>query len=190
VGMGADPEFPLRSLAEATGCPIPVSGSRTSPHEVGLSLREIAEPGSELLVARSPHALHARTRRTPGSFPIRLSRRSEELRALSWTSAPLQGFRPVAPADPSPGRLLPWGFCPLRRISRADPVHPGLPHPAPSDLGVWIPPRRLAPCARFRSEDRTPSLGFTLQGLIPSGQPHPFPGRFPHVVSGSPVLFL
>jgi hypothetical protein len=190
VSIGADPECPLRSLEEATGRPGPVTGTRTSPRGVGLSFREIAEPGSEPLVARSPLDLHARTRRPPGSFPKRLALRSEELRALSWTSAPLQGFRPVAPADPYPDRLLPWGFCPLRRFSIAGPVHPGLPHPAPSDLRVWIPSRRLAPCARYRSEDRTPPLGFTLQGFVPSGQPHPFPGRCPHAVSGSPVLLL
>ena len=110
---------------------------------------------------------------------MRLSRHSEEFRALSWTSAPLQGFQPVAPADPSPGRLLPWGSSPLRRRSIAGPVHPGLPHPAPSDLRVWIPSRRLAPCARIRSEDRTPSLGFTLQGLCTLQPAAPVSGPWP-----------
>jgi hypothetical protein len=91
---------------EATGCPVPVTGFRTSPRGVGLPCRVFTDPGSGPLVARTPHALGAETLGS-GVFPGPATRCSEKRRVLSWASAPLQGFRPVAPADPLPGRLLP-----------------------------------------------------------------------------------
>jgi hypothetical protein len=88
VSEGDRSGVPPSESCEATDRPIPVAGSRTSPHEVGLPFREIAEPGSGLLVARAPPALCARTRRTPGSFPVRLPETPK-------SSGPSHGLRPL-----------------------------------------------------------------------------------------------
>jgi hypothetical protein len=62
-----------------------------------------------------------------------------------------------------PDRLLPWGSCPLRRTPRADPAHPGLPHPAPSDHSVFT----LSPACSLRA---APTRGLdAVLGVHPSG---------------------
>jgi hypothetical protein len=149
----------------------------------------VTEPGSGLLVARSPLALGARTRWAPGSFPIRLP-------VVPENSGPSHGLRlPFRVSDRSlrPTRL---------RVDSSHGVHrpyddathrsgsPGLASPGTFRPQGFDPLVGLLPARGTRSEDREPSLGFTLQGLIPSSQPHPFPGRDPLAVSGSPCLLL
>jgi len=124
---------------------------------------------------------------TPGCFPVRPPglRRA---RALSWAWAPLQGFQPVAPADPFPDRLLPWSSFPYgdaREQVRLTRVCLTRHLPASG----FRPSRRLAPCWRSRSEDRSRPWGSPFRAC-PFDQPHPFPGRCPPAVSGPPCLLL
>jgi len=129
VSEGDRSGVPPSESREATGRPIPVTGSRTSPHEVGLSFREIAEPGSGLLVTRAPPVLCARARWTPGSFPGRLpdtpksSGPSRELRPLYRVSD--RSLRPTRlRVDSSHGVLRPYD---VFRESRSG--SPGLASP-------------------------------------------------------------
>jgi hypothetical protein len=163
VGEGADPEFPFGVSRKRLAVRSPSPGHE--PPLLGLACPPEWSPSrvSELLVARAPPCPRRANALGSGVFPGPATRRSEEHRALSWASAPLQGFRPVAPADPSPGRLLPWGSSPLRRRPRTDPVHPGLPHPAPSGLRVST----LTPACSLRA---TPTRRlYAVRGVHPSG---------------------
>jgi hypothetical protein len=144
---GADPEFPFGVSRKRPAVRSPSPGH--GPPLLGSTCPPEWSPSrvSELLVARAPPCPRRASALGSGVFPGPATRSSEERRALSWASAPLQGFLPVAPAGPSPGRLLPWGSLPLRRHPRADPVHPGLPHPAPSGLRVST----LSPACSLRT---------------------------------------
>jgi hypothetical protein len=158
----------------------PSPGHRTSPPGVSLPSRVLAEPGSGSSVSRSPPALGAFA---PGSgvFPGPASRGSEEHRGPLLGLAPLQGFQPTAPAGPKTGSSR-GVLRPDDDRTSAGPAHPGLPHPAPSGLRVST----LPPACSLRTlpiRGSAPSLGFTLQGLAPSGRPRPFPDPCPPAVS-------
>jgi hypothetical protein len=147
----------------ATGRPLPVAGSRTSPHGVGLPSRGLTGPGSGILVARSPHALGARTRLDSGVFPGPASRAPKSTGPLLGLGPPT-GFPTGRSGRPVAGSAPPMEFVPLRRRARAGPAHPGLPHPAPSGLRVST----LSPaCSLLALPVRGPEppMGFTLQGL-------------------------
>jgi len=134
VGEGADPEFPLRSLEEATGCPIPVAGSRTSPPGVGLPSRVVTEPGERASGCPRPPLPSARERaglrvlsrsgyptlrRAPGplmgfgsptGFPT-----SRSGRPVSGPTPPMGFFAPTTTAahrSGSPGLTSPGTFRP------------------------------------------------------------------------------
>jgi hypothetical protein len=129
----------------------------------------------------APPLPSAPRRWTPGSFPVRLP----DVPKNAGTSP---GLRPPFRVSDRPLRPTRFRIGSSREVrsptttTPADPVHPGLPHPAPSGLRVSDPLAGLLPASA-----PDPRIGCRPWGspyrACPSDQPYPSPGRCSHAVS-------
>jgi len=85
----------------------------------------------------------------------------------------LSGCLPRGPPRPEGLGFPSWGSAPLQRRHRQGPLHPGLPHPARSVLGVFHPLDGLLPRRLAVPKDRCHSWGSRLAlRLRPGVSPH------------------
>ena len=135
----------------------PFRGSRS----VRLSVRRCHRPADPRRVvpasrSSSPDVVAAHWFTAPSSS-LETTSRSSAVRPVSDASVrndshrlgpPSQGSSLTADPwnDKSPPGCPSWSSAPLQRHGQQGPLHPGLPHPARSALGVSHPPGGLLPC--------------------------------------------
>jgi hypothetical protein len=97
---------------------------------------------SDVLVRRSLLVVST-TSRSSAVRPVR----AQALERLPQAWPPSQGALPHRrPESPKAPGFPSWGSAPLQRHGQQGPLHPGLPHPARSALGVSHPPGGFLPC--------------------------------------------
>jgi hypothetical protein len=179
---------PLRSLTKQPVVRFPSPGS--APPLVGSACpAEFSPIRVAGLWLPAPPMPSAPRRWAPGCFPVRLP-------AAPKNGGSSPGLRlPYRVSDRSlrPTRCRAGSSHEVRSpttTTPADPVHPGLPHPAPSGLGVWILPRRFAPCERSPIRRSRAAPGVHPTGLDPPTSRTCFQAVALMPFLGSPCLFL